>query len=526
MSDTGDTGDTGWRRLHPLSPLLRGGLVFIIVVGIVVANFRDQIIRFFFAQSFGDTLGSVEEWGPGRLIDYLVSNGLVLVALGVILGVLLVIVGLAWVSWRFLTYRITDEAVEERSGVLFRQHRRAPLDRIQNVNLHRTLLARIIGATAVEVSTGGTGGKVTLRFLGHGDAIRVREQILRAVAAKREREGASAAAPVPDGSRPPMPQSFLDARVSDIADFDVDPAAAAAGALIRVPPGRLIGSIALSTEVFILVLIVIGISVSTIWASPFVLFTLLPLALAFIGITIGQANSGWGFTLSRSGDGIRVGAGLTSITTETVPFGRIHAIEARQPLGWRLTGWWKMRITTAGHSLARGGQNKLQNTVLPVGGVDDVLRVLDAILRNEGTPDQNESLRDGLDGEAAHYLRAPRRSVWVLGPGRRRAGIDIDHSDSTGATLRIRGGALTRRFAIVPLGRAQSVQLHRPPAHRLLGLGTIQADTVIGPIRLLRRGLDRHDAEQFFESLALAVIGAQQNEGEDRPCSNEPADSE
>ena len=43
-----------------------------------------------------------------------------------IVGVILLIVFFAWLSWRFRSFRISDEAVEERSGILFRQHRRAP----------------------------------------------------------------------------------------------------------------------------------------------------------------------------------------------------------------------------------------------------------------------------------------------------------------------------------------------------------------------------------------------------------------
>ncbi|MGO1840169.1 MAG: hypothetical protein ACTH0E_11710, partial [Candidatus Microbacterium stercoravium] len=36
--------DGEWHRLHPLTPLFKGGLVFIIVLGIVFANLRDRLI--------------------------------------------------------------------------------------------------------------------------------------------------------------------------------------------------------------------------------------------------------------------------------------------------------------------------------------------------------------------------------------------------------------------------------------------------------------------------------------------------
>ena len=32
--------DGEWHRLHPASPLLRGGLVFIAVLGFIIANLR------------------------------------------------------------------------------------------------------------------------------------------------------------------------------------------------------------------------------------------------------------------------------------------------------------------------------------------------------------------------------------------------------------------------------------------------------------------------------------------------------
>ncbi|MGO1922144.1 MAG: PH domain-containing protein, partial [Microbacterium sp.] len=36
--------DGEWHRLHPLTPLFKGGLVLIIVAGIVLNSFRDRII--------------------------------------------------------------------------------------------------------------------------------------------------------------------------------------------------------------------------------------------------------------------------------------------------------------------------------------------------------------------------------------------------------------------------------------------------------------------------------------------------
>ena len=112
-----------WRRLHPFSPLLRGGLFLIVVAGIIIANMRDRVFELFFAKEVVDAMGPNE----GDLIDYLARQSLLIWALVAVVAAIFVIIAISWLSWRFSTFRITEDAVESRRGVLFRQHRRAPL---------------------------------------------------------------------------------------------------------------------------------------------------------------------------------------------------------------------------------------------------------------------------------------------------------------------------------------------------------------------------------------------------------------
>lgn len=522
-TDPTDPIEAGWRRLHPLSPLLRGGLVLIVIAGIVIANLRDRIFEIFLPDEF------IGETGPSEkdLFDFVIGRGLIIVALLIVLGVILLVVFFSWLSWRFHTFRISAEAVEERSGIVFRQHRRAPLERIQSVNLQRPLLARLLGVTQVDVQTAGQGGKVALRYLGHAQAKEVREQILRASAAAGSEPARRDVAAAADGAAQTDPGGLteaLDRRTRDFVDADVGVEALQTGSLVRVPAGRLVGSILLSWDLLIPVVMFIASIVVAIAARlPFVFGFTVPLALVVAGIGFSHFNRGWGFTLSRSSDGIRVGAGLTATSTETVPLGRIHAIEARQPLAWRPFGWWKMRITTAGHSLAQGGQNRLQNMVLPVGLEADVLRVFETVLPGrEGESELAEraaALRDGLVGPAAGYLGAGPRAGWVLWFGRRRAGLRITGVEAEAAelaTLRIRRGALTRSLSVMPLVRAQSVQLRRPLVHRMIGLASIQAHTVLGPVRMEMRGIELGEARAVFDRLAEAVVRVQSADAEER----------
>ncbi len=519
MSELPGTADAqGWRRMHPLSPLLRGGLALLVIAGIVIANFRDRLVEFFFAREAldnEDLAGIIDEQ---NVFTYVVEQGLLLLVLGGALAIILLIVLFSWLSWRFSSYRVTSEAVETRSGILFRNHRRAPLERIQSVNLQRPMLARALGLTKIEVVTAGQDGKVELSYLGHADAKTVREQIMRRAAQKRRGESAEEpieaiqgpAAVAFDGSVYDAETAGLAGRAQDFVDTDVDPEAVAANALVRVPVGRLLGSIALSWEAIILIAVVIAVVIGGAILEPFMILGILPLIVVMAGVMFSQFNRGFNFTLSRGRDTVRTGAGLTSTLTESIPFGRIHAIEARQPLFWRPLGWWRVRITTAGHSVAQGGQNAAQNVVLPVGVESDVLRVIDTLLPGVGDDDAEiAALRNGLSGAATGYRGAGRRSGWVLWWGRPRAGIALEGLGSEDATLRIRRGVLTRSLSIMPIVRAQSVQLRRPLVHRMLGLASVQAHTVLGPVRMEMRGLALGEAQRVFDELAAAVLRIQ-----------------
>jgi putative membrane protein len=93
--------------------------------------------------------------------------------------VLLLLLGGFWLSWRFHTFRITGDDVEVRSGILFRTHRRAPLDRVQGVNLTRPMVARLLGAAKLEVVGAGLDSNVKLEYLSTANAEAVRADILR-----------------------------------------------------------------------------------------------------------------------------------------------------------------------------------------------------------------------------------------------------------------------------------------------------------------------------------------------------------
>ena len=116
-----------------------------------------------------------------------------------LLGILLVLIGLFYLSWRFHTFRITGDDVEVRSGVMFRTHRRAPLDRVQGVNLTRPMFARLVGMAKLEVVGAGLDSNVKLEYLSTANAEAVRADILRLASGARGVADAARADAAPPG---------------------------------------------------------------------------------------------------------------------------------------------------------------------------------------------------------------------------------------------------------------------------------------------------------------------------------------
>jgi putative membrane protein len=122
------------------------------------------------------------------------SGALVLAAM--LAGVLLAV---KWLAWRRFRYGVGREVIVIESGILHRNRRSIPFDRVQDVDIERSFLARLFGLAKVRIET-GAGGKDEglLDSVSLAEAYRLRETV-RA----RRADGtapAAAAAGAADGS--------------------------------------------------------------------------------------------------------------------------------------------------------------------------------------------------------------------------------------------------------------------------------------------------------------------------------------
>ncbi len=491
--------DGEWHRLHPATPLLRGGIVFIAVLGFVLSNLRERIVDFFVgAPDYG-----------GDPLDAIYAHGWEGWALLALAGVLLLCLGAFYLSWRMHSFRITGDAVEVRSGILFRTQRKARLDRIQGINIVRPVLARIVGAAKLDITVAGHDANVQLAYLGSVLADGLRSDVLRLASGVRATEArATPGAVAPPASRAAAVGDFVNQRVNEFLAPELDPSAAPPESVVKIPPLRLLGSLLLSGfTVFLLVVVVLLVTGAS-TGRPWLLFVVLPGLLGSASFYINRFTKSLRYSIAGTPDGVRVGFGLLSTSNETLPPGRVHAVEVLQPLLWRPFGWWQIRIDTAGHSKEKGAAGQANTTMLPVGDAADVARVLALVLPAFATEDHRATIQAGMVSRGRDdFTGSPRRAAWLRPLSWQRTG----YRRLDGAVL-LRRGFIWRSLAIVPLARLQSLELQQGPLDRMLSLAKARFHTVSGPVRPRLAAIDAGESVRLFEEVAAGAIAAAQSD--------------
>lgn len=505
----------GWHRLHPATPLLRGGVVLLAVLVWVVVQLRDVWITLV----LGDLVGEVrlpEDPGTRWILG---NTGLALGGFALLLAAILV--G-GWLSWRMHTYRIGDDIVEEREGLIWRKHRRARLDRIQGVNVERPVLARIFGAARLEIAVAGEDANIKLSYLRSATANALRGELLAAASRARAADADVRAA----ASEPATPiqgasgvTGVIGQRIQDFTAPEFDAELSAPDSIVRMDLGRLLGSTALSILVPVVALVAMIVVPVVLGRAWVLLITAIPIAIGVGAFAIRRVARSLRYSIAATPDGIRVGFGLFSTTNETLPPGRIHAVEVLQPLIWRPFGWWSVRINRASRSTRDGAAGQTATTILPVGDVEDVGRVVRLILpgldfegalrsgraraAGRGAPEEPGAPVAVESVDSPQYVTSPRRARAFRWFSWRRNGFAI-----TEHAVLLRKGAIWRTLTIVPLARVQSVALTAGPLARAARLRSVGVHTVSGSITPAIGALDEDDAALLWREVEARTLEA------------------
>jgi len=416
-----------WRRLHPLSPVVRVGRRAVTLVVVLAFPFISS--------------GRVDP--TDGLIDLAI---ICVVAVG---GV---------VSWLVTRWRVDGGMVQVETGLLRRQKTRVPLSRIQSVDVVRPGTARVFGLAEVRVRTGGGhAGDVRLAYLTGNQAERVQAFLLVLAHGGTLPVAQVAARPLARVYNPRLMLALL-LRWSAVAPLVVAVALVLGAALLGG------GAVAQSLVGSALAIAVGG-------------------GLALLR----QINSLMSYEVTEAMDGLHVRGGLIATVVETIPRRRIQALRQTEPLLWRGLGWAGLSVDVAGGQRRsgedRGAAGQLR-ALSPVATVAESAQLLADLLPGARPGDGRPSpavarvkaplsyhfLRGGVSGglavSGAGRLQrtttwvplAKVQSIrWVQGPIQRRLGLATVHLDIAGRRV---GVALRDRSA------AEAVEL----AEQLPGL--------------------------------------------------------
>jgi putative membrane protein len=346
------------RRLHPLTPLLRG------------AKFGAFVIAGISWQGFND-LG---------LGGWLLAVG----------GVMIVVLVSSVVSWFVTGYHVVGRELRVYEGLLWRRTRAIPLERLQTVELVQPLLARLFGLAELKLEVvGAAKTEAPLAFLPLLEARDLRERLL---ARSRSRVTTPFGAPV-------------DAPVY----APVEGAAAPSTQVVHVVANRdLVISQLLRPQWWALPLAIAAPILYVVNQGNIGFIAVASTVTAVIGAVQAPVRvllADWRFTIGIDDDGLRLRRGLLETRNQTVPRGRVQAVTVQWPLLWRRFGWVRATMRVAG-VVAEGNQDPRGGSLVPVGTVPTAERVLPLAL-------------PGFVLTSVVVHPVPRRARW-LAPLRRR----------------------------------------------------------------------------------------------------------
>ena len=453
-------GEQTWHRVHPVSPLVRGWIAVAAVIFVFGRNSFESLVTDRWS-------GSVSS--PGGAPAVLIAG---------VVGAAVVIFGVAFfLSWRFTRYQVTDQYVHINSGVIFRQQRRARIDRVQAIDVVQPLLARVFGLAELkfEVADGGKSA-MRLSFLNFAEAKRLRAAIL-----------ARAAGVVVDPQAPDQVQEAPEKPV------------------LALKPGRIFGAaIASGTTVFT-VCVVAAVIVAVVWSGrPGVIVVAVPIFIGIFAAYWKSITTDFNFRVAMSPDGVRLHYGMLETRAQTIPPGRVQAVGISQGPIWRIFGWHKVHVNVAGYG-SDTSDNGSRTVVLPVGTLDEVMAVLAVVFPDPGVENPFEVFIAGLHGTgtAEGFVHSPRTARWIDPITWRRNAFR-----ATETALLCRHGVIVRRLQVVPHERTQSLGLRQGPLMAVLGLVNFELHSTVGPIRPLVHHMSVANGLRLFDEQAARAATA------------------
>lgn len=446
-----------FQKVHRLTPLLRMWTLILAVV----AGFAFNVNASTWATVWGFISGAHD-----------VSLWPMLAAIAAFVLVCAVIWGLSQIWWKATGYRLTDEELQMKRGVLNTQLRSARFDRIQAVDIVESIIARIFRVAAVRVETaGGNDSAIDISYLTRGDAEKLKRALL---------DAAQRPTPTPAVAGEQLVEVGVDKQVL----------------VPEIPIMRSVASAALSMSTLITV-----VGVIIMFLTPIGVAGGLPFLAGMAPTVWNLIDKSWKYNANLRDGVLSVSYGLADRRRQSIPLERIHAIQLSQPLLWRMLGWWKVTVTVVGYGAEtkKGGTSK----ILPVGSKELALKVLAAV----GPLSPQEISRSAHPEHlSTPTFTSPAKAKWVSPLDRSRQGVTLIGEQAEVAVIHY--GRLVPRMAVIETSHIQELTLRRGPIQRQLGLSTVEFNLVPGPVAMSARDLSYAQGTELLQVLRQRKLPA------------------
>lgn len=439
--------------------------------------------------------------------------GGIVLGLGLVATLALVAV-IRVLAWQRHTYEFADGRIIERSGIISRNERALEIDRIQQVDVERTLLDRAVGTCELRLETAADTGEseLRLRVVSVEEAGRLRgllaDRVARRGASTEETASAastaSAVAPTPDaagthvGAEAAAEEVLVEVPLGHVALAAVTgPRLLAIPAAVAVLFGVVVENAAPDQIVDTAGDVVTGLSV----VGGVVLFAVLAIGSILAAAVWGVVRDG-GFTIGQRGSDLLVRRGLTTTRSATVPMRRVQRVTVRRRWLQDVLGFASVTVHSAGGGGGQGGSELDRSLTVPLLPAADVDALVGRLLGSDATPElrphpsvaRRRSIVRGLLGALP-----PAAALGVFGVVSGRTGLvvvavlallagavggwfayDRMGFGADGQVVAGRTGLLGTTTEISPLRKTQGTTVHSSWFQRRLGLATL-AVHVAGP---------------------------------------------
>ncbi|WP_136588691.1 PH domain-containing protein [Salinigranum halophilum] len=294
----------------------------------------------------------------GSMLDGLAGPLTLFALLGV--GVLL-LVGYEVAYYQRYEYELTADTFDIHSGVFARRDREIPLRRIQNVDISRNVVQRVLGLAAVDFETaGGSETEASLRFVSFEEAKRLQREVPRL---KRSTAGEEPEEPEPATEL--FALSDRELALVGLLSFD-----------FRVP-----GVLALVLSGSVPVVSSVLPSRGALPVAAFVLLLVVGVFLfSWIAGAVAAIVNYYDFHLVRTGDELQYERGLLQRYDGSIPFDKLQTLTVEDTPLKRAFGYATLLIETAGYAPGQSsGGGRGSEAAVPLAERDRVFELANAI---------------------------------------------------------------------------------------------------------------------------------------------------